>query len=1335
MVQNNGNNGGGDMNWKKALKRISIGIAALLVLAAIGAVIYVRTDAFHRFVAREIFEQVKKNTGARIEIGNFTLHWSQLGGDFYGITLHGTEPATQPPLLTVEHLGVELKIISFFRKDVELREIAIDGPVLHVSVDRDGNSNLPRAPGPRKQSTTTVASVFNMGIKHVTITAGQVFYNDYQTPLSGELHDLQTRIASGALSSTYQGSLSYDQGRLLLSGFNAVTHAMELNFTADRNGVTLAPGVVHAGGSRVTLQASMTNYANPQIDGKYEADVFTGELGKTMKVASMPVGEVRGSGTLGFRSVPGQPALNGLRVDGQLQSARVSLAAGQAAAEVTSVRGSLVLANGNLRVRNVEAKAAGGSLAGSFEMDNLSGNTVSRVALTISNASLMALSQIAGTAPFVQHPVAGQMDLKAQAGWAGSFANLKGHANAKVSAPSEAAASGSIPLSGEIDVDYDRSRSVASFGHSHLEMRQTQIAIDGTLSNHSNLNVTLDTADLYELSTLVTEVTPVPATKTGDGSAPPQVFDVHGPAHLKGVLQGPMNSPTFAGGVSANDFKVQGSGWRLLHANVKAQSSGVEIKDGELESGNQGQIAFAGRVGLDGWSFGPDSPITAEVKAAKMPVADLEHFADVNYPVSGMLAATISLQGSEKNPAGHGSIEITQGSAWNQPFRNVNVQFQGDGKEVRSTAEVETAAGNASVKLTYAPVTQEYDASVSSAGLALDQIQAVEMRDLNIHGKVAVTAAGHGTVKDPQLDAKFEIADLEVQDKKVSGVRAELNVAQQQAHFTLHSEYAHGAIEGKGTVALTGQLMASASLDVTSMPIAALLAAAGDAANPAAGVTGETEIHATMQGPLKDVAHLEGHVEIPKLTLAYQNQKIEAVDPIRLDYRDGIVTVSHAELKGNGSDLSFGGTVPLKSEAAMNVSAKGSVDLALLKVIGAEVDSSGRVEMNVSARGSLKAPEVNGEFDVKNAVFSSPSAPIAFEGVNAKLALTGNRLEITQFTGNAGGGTITARGSMTYGKDANFDLAMNVHSVRLRYPEGVRAVLQGDLQLTGSPDDSNLTGRILIERLSFTRGFDLATFMSQFSDEPSSGTPPDFEQNMKLNVALQSTSSQSLASSTLSIEGSANLNVRGTAATPVLLGRATLSGGEIFFLGNRYEVQNGTIDFSNPARTEPNLNIYVTTTVQQYNVTLNFVGTPEKLRTNYSSTPPLAPADIINLVAFGETSEESASAGSTPATLGAESVLAEGVSSQVGSRLGKLAGISQLSIDPSLGGNSQDPGARVAIQQRVTGSLLVTFSTDVTTAQNEAIEVEYRPKKQVSFSVLRDQNGGYGIGVRIHKAF
>ena len=53
----------------------------------------------------------------------------------------------------------------------------------------------------------------------------------------------------------------------------------------------------------------------------------------------------------------------------------------------------------------------------------------------------------------------------------------------------------------------------------------------------------------------------------------------------------------------------------------------------------------------------------------------------------------------------------------------------------------------------------------------------------------------------------------------------------------------------------------------------------------------------------------------------------------------------------------------------------------------------------------------------------------------------------------------------------------------------------------------------------------------------------------------------------LSLQGTANLNVRGTAADPVITGRVNLSNGDLIFRGNRYLLQGGTIDFANPTRT------------------------------------------------------------------------------------------------------------------------------------------------------------------------
>jgi translocation and assembly module TamB len=156
--------------------------------------------------------------------------------------------------------------------------------------------------------------------------------------------------------------------------------------------------------------------------------------------------------------------------------------------------------------------------------------------------------------------------------------------------------------------------------------------------------------------------------------------------------------------------------------------------------------------------------------------------------------------------------------------------------------------------------------------------------------------------------------------------------------------------------------------------------------------------------------------------------------------------------------------------------------------------------------------------------------------------------------------------------------------------------------------------------------------------------------------------------------------------------------------------------------------------VDQYTITINLTGPMDRLKTTYTSNPSLSTADIINLLAFGQTTADAASSASTPASVGAESAVASAAGSQVASQVQKLTGISQLTLNP-LAGNNQNPGSQVAVQQRVSGNILLTFSTDVTSAQNESIQVQYRAKRNVTVSVLRDENGGYGIDVRYHKAF
>ena len=82
----------------------------------------------------------------------------------------------------------------------------------------------------------------------------------------------------------------------------------------------------------------------------------------------------------------------------------------------------------------------------------------------------------------------------------------------------------------------------------------------------------------------------------------------------------------------------------------------------------------------------------------------------------------------------------------------------------------------------------------------------------------------------------------------------------------------------------------------------------------------------------------------------------------------------------------------------------------------------------------------------------------------------------------------------------------------------------------------------------------------------------------------------------------------------------------------------------------------------------------------------------------------------------------------------KLAGIASLQIDPTIGGNNQNPSARIAIQRRVTKNLLFTFSTDVSQPGGKIVQGEYQLNKRWSISIAREQLGGVSVDGKCRKS-
>jgi hypothetical protein len=221
---------------------------------------------------------------------------------------------------------------------------------------------------------------------------------------------------------------------------------------------------------------------------------------------------------------------------------------------------------------------------------------------------------------------------------------------------------------------------------------------------------------------------------------------------------------------------------------------------------------------------------------------------------------------------------------------------------------------------------------------------------------------------------------------------------------------------------------------------------------------------------LKEPSQIEAHVEIPTFNIRYQFANIALVRPLRLDYRGGIATLQQTEFKGTGTDVTLQGVIPVKSaNTAFNLAANGSMDLSLLHTMTKGLKSSGRIELALTGRGAdFKHPAMQGHLRIENAYLSTDLVPVGIEGVNGVLNISGNRIDIGQLTGTVGGGTLSAQGYMTYGSQASFNLGLQGKSIRVRYPEGLRSVVDCNLQLNGNEADSTLSGRVVIDRLSFT---------------------------------------------------------------------------------------------------------------------------------------------------------------------------------------------------------------------------------------------------------------------------
>ena len=262
-------------------------------------------------------------------------------------------------------------------------------------------------------------------------------------------------------------------------------------------------------------------------------------------------------------------------------------------------------------------------------------------------------------------------------------------------------------------------------------------------------------------------------------------------------------------------------------------------------------------------------------------------------------------------------------------------------------------------------------------------------------------------------------------------------------------------------------------------------------------------------------------------------------------------------------------------------------------------------------------------------------------------------------------------------RELDYSVQLLADGLSLRYPEGFLTRGHAELALTSVKGG----GRQVRGVVDLDRAF--------YLDDVAVGTLELLRNVFRRQRVEVAEADEALASTTLAVavrgpgalrvrnnvadlRGDIDLQIRGTAARPSVIGRVDIQeGGKIVYADNEYKIDRGRITFDNPSRIDPVIDLAATTRVKNFDIALNLSGTVDRLDAKFSTDEGLADLDVLALLATGrelETTERlevpgGAAGGLVPGGSSASTILANQVGSEVTRRLQTLFGFDRLRID------------------------------------------------------------------------
>jgi translocation and assembly module TamB len=1328
-----------ESRWRKILwlEHVLWVLGTWTLLGIALAVIAVWSGLANPLLRRILIHRIEALAGAQVEIRTVSVGWFSLNVTVKGLIVHGKEPPSTEPLFSVEQARVGLRIDSFWGRRVSLDQLVLQEPHLHLRVEKDGKNNLSNLERASSSKKSVAETLLNLRVRHVEIKDGWLLYNNLRSRVAVEGGDLRLKVvlAGSPDRHLYVGTFDWEAIEWARPGDVPVPANLSAKFTLSRAGFTVEQAVVDAGRSHLDLQAETKNLANPEWTYRYRAWLDLLDLREALRTPEIPLGriDVRGEGTIAESKILGNGSYAADNVTLNYQDFH--------SANLTS-RSSYTLETRGVVLPDFAAYALGGSVRGRITMryDGLQ----FRAETKLQNIRLSAVLPAIDHQGFPVDRLHWDSVISADTveTWHENFRDFDISARMRWDEP-EDLMSGHIPATGDWKLRYRYEPNIFELEQFDFETPASRGSITGVLAPESSaLDVRLEVGSLESWNDFFHAV-------AGDKPGTPgAAARIGGSLQWIGKILGPSDGPTFQGHFRGEHFRYDKVVLDSIDGDMTYSPNELVIAHGRAHRGVM-EAGVDGQLQLKDWDFLPDNQWSSEIALEKVPFEGLEQLLGRNYPLSGLLTGQFHGRGTRAEPALTGLLDLADGIVYGVTFNRLRGQLSilpGEARlsnaELRFFAPGTEKTGGAGIvtgSLAYRFADHDLTTDLVGASLPLANFGKIQSATLPLGGQISFRLRSNGPLKQPVAEGSFRVVDLQIGNEVVGSFEGELNSDGKEAHLKLGSAMSEGAIGGGITLGLADPMPVSGKVSIKNINLDPYLLTALHLEKFSGHGRADGDI--TVNGELKKPENLTVDANFSRLVLTYGSVQLENAGPIQLTSTRDSLKILRASLKGTETNAELSGSIQFTGRRSLSLKLNGSLDLRLISAYLPSVDIAGHADMNASFEGTLDRPRIIGRVKLDNASARSADFPTGLSNAKGDLVFDANRLFFDNVTGEAGGGLLTLSGSVNYSeKPLRYEINAKTDRIRIRYPEGLSWLAAGSLHLAGTPDGGLLSGKVVVQRVNMNAGLESAGILVSSSGSTSSSSS-SFLRNLQFDVEASSTPDSRLEWPGAHLEAEANLRVRGTAEHPILLGHIHVLSGDLYFRDNRYRVGRGDLNFANPFRLDPVINVEATTTIQQYEITLNFSGPSSKLSLSYRSDPPLPANDIIALLALGQTTSEAThrtGGTSQSGSAGASALLSEAISSQVGGRVERLFGITRFRVDPGLNtvgatGSGQNATARITVEQRVTRNLTVTYVSNVNSTQQQVIQLEYNVSRNVSVVALLDQNGTFGLDIKIKK--